>query len=113
MMKLSFPDRCLLLLIAIFLGVIAVRPLFQPNAVSAQTPNTRIYFEPGTHLILAPDKSQQVLGKVAVDLNSGNVWGFPTLADVPYPVAQDATKNTPPVSTPIYLGRFDLSRLSK
>jgi hypothetical protein len=113
MMKLSFPDRCLLLLIALFLGVIAARPLFQPKAVSAQTQNSHIYFEPGTHLILTPDKSRQVLGKVAVDLNSGNVWGFPTLADVPYPVPEDPGKNTPPVSTPIYLGRFDLSRLSK
>ncbi len=113
MMKLSLPDRCLLLLIAFFLGAIALRPFFQPEVARAQTQNTRIYFEPGTHLIVAPDKSVQVVGKVAIDLSNGNVWGFPTLSDLPYPVPDDPVKNTQPVSTPIYLGRFDLARLSK
>jgi hypothetical protein len=50
-------------------------------------------------------------GKVVIDLRTGEVWGFPTLDRVPYPV--DWTKPTPPVSSPMYLGKFDFAKMRR
>ena len=46
-----------------------------------------------------------------IDLQSGDIWGFPTNTDLPYPV--DLINNSPPVSASIYLGRFDLSSMKR
>jgi len=58
-------------------------------------------------MLRTPDGSRQVLGKVVVDMKSGDVWGFPTLSSDPYPV--DVTKAEPPTSKPIYLGKYDFA----
>jgi hypothetical protein len=42
------------------------------------------YFEPGVHPINIPNGGQ-VMGKIAIDLHSGNIWGFPTNSNLPYP----------------------------
>ena len=111
-MKLSTFDRSIFALIAIALAVIAFRPIVRPPAAMAQEEAlSHVYIEPGVHALVAPDKSQQVLGKVVVDLRTGNVWGFPTTTKVPYPV--DSLKNTPPVSYPIYLGKFDFASMQR
>jgi hypothetical protein len=99
----------LLGLIAFFLGIIALRPLAAPTVAWAQSDHTSLYVEPGTTLIRNPDGLQQVEGKVVIDLKSGDIWGFPTLSGTPYPV--DTTRSTPPISDPIYLGKFDLSKM--
>jgi hypothetical protein len=44
-----------------------------------------------------------------IDLRNGDIWGFPTNTDLPYPV--DFVNNTVPVVGAIYLGRFDLSTI--
>jgi hypothetical protein len=84
-------------------------PLVQ--AVQAQTSSPLIYVEPGVTMLRAPDGSRQVLGKVVIDLRNGNIWGFPTAVQEPFPV--DVTKSKPPTSTPFRLGRFDLSVLDR
>ena len=100
-------DRIILTVIAISLAVIAARPLIAPPPVSAQTETPHFYIEPRTTMLHSPAKDRHVTGKVFVDLDTGNIWGFPTITDAPYPI--DATKTTPPVSEPIYLGRYDLA----
>lgn len=100
----------LLTLIAFFLGLIALRPMASPGVVSAQTDRLSLYIEPGTTVIRNPDGLQQVEGKVVIDMKTGDIWGFPTLSGAPYPV--DMTHATPPTSAPIYLGRFDFSRMT-
>ncbi|MBV8834774.1 MAG: hypothetical protein JO108_36740 [Acidobacteriaceae bacterium] len=79
--------------------------------VQAQSFIAPIYVEPGVTMLRAPDGRRQVLGKVAIDLRNGNVWGLPTTVEQPYPV--DVTKSQPPTSTPFRLGRFDLSVLDR
>jgi hypothetical protein len=101
---------CLLTLIALFLGVIALRPVTRPGAVLAQSDYSYLYVEPRTTMIRKPDGSQQVEGKVFIDMRNGDIWGFPTFSGTPYPV--DTTRSTPPVSTPMYLGRFDFSKMT-
>ena len=100
-----------LTIIAVFLAVIAVRPVvLTTNSVQAQTDRPILYVEPGTTTIRSPDGSSQGEGKMMINLRNGEVWGFPTMwAGAPYPV--DSLNNKPAVAKPIYLGRFDISTM--
>jgi hypothetical protein len=63
-------------------------------------------------MLRTPDNSQQVYGKVAIDMRTGKIWGFPTFQQSsPYPI--DVTKSSPPTSHPIYLGKFALADTQK
>ncbi len=86
-MKMDWLVKTLLGVIAVLLGVNALRPLVSPPAVRAQGGEAySFYIEPGVTMLRAPDGSRQVYGKVVVDLRNGKVWGFPTTAqDVPVP----------------------------
>jgi hypothetical protein len=103
-------SKVLLTVIAVLLGIVAFRPLARPTAVQAQSGDFHYYLEPGVVTVRRPDGTQQVEGKMVVDLRNGDVWGFPTLLGSPYPV--DPTRSQPPTSTPIYLGRFDFSKMT-
>jgi len=103
--------EAVLTLIALFLGVIALRPVAHPTAVQAQADCASIYVEPATTFLRKPDGSARVEGKVFIDLRTGDAWGFPTLSGAPYPI--DVGKSEPPVSTPMYLGKFDLSKMRR
>jgi hypothetical protein len=112
-------------------GVYELRPLYQDGAdhyrpalgdrrgpsvscagsAQAQISGAQLYVEPGTTMLRSPDGSRQVLGKVVIDLQSGKIWGLPTLTEAPYPV--NTINSEPPVSHPIYLGRFDFAALNK
>ena len=97
----------LLLVIAVALAAIAIEPLITPRAVQAQVPGEYpLYFEPGVYLLRAPDGTSQIYGKVAVDMRTGKIYGFPTYGQQPYPV--DITTAKPVTSRPIVLGRFAL-----
>src|SRR5690348_9137267 len=102
-------SAAVLTILTILLGIIALRPATNPIAVHAQSDSPSLYVEPGTTMVRSPDGNSKVQGKVIIDLRNGNVWGFPTLSGAPYPV--DPTTSKPPVSTPMYLGKFDLSKI--
>jgi hypothetical protein len=104
--KLDWLLKALLIIIAVFLGVIALRPALTPPAVHAQgAEGYPFYIEPGVSMLRAPDGSRQVYGKVVVDLRNGKIWGFPTLtSDSPYPI--DQVNSTPPTSHPFLLGKY-------
>jgi hypothetical protein len=113
-MRNSATTNILLLVIAMSLIAIALKPLRQPPAAKAQTQSSSlfpVYLEPGTQLIRSPDGSQNVYGKMVVDLETGRVWGFPTLNGLPYPVDTSSTK--PPVSHPVFLGTFAFGDMYK
>ncbi len=107
---LDFYSKCVLTVIGFLLGVIALQPITRPVVASAQSNVGQYYIEPGTNSLRAPDGSAQLQGKVVVDLKTGKIWGFPTLSTAPYPV--DPTRSEPPVSSPMYLGRFDFSKMT-
>lgn len=97
----------LLLIIALALVAIAAKPLLRPAPVAAQTGNNDpFYFEPGVYLLRIPNGGQ-VLGKVAVNLQTGAIWGFPTNNSDPYPTSPLDSKQQ--VSHPIPLGRFAIA----
>ena len=108
---LGLYGKCILTVIAILLAVIAFRPLSSPPVVSAQSSSySYLYIEPRTTTLRKPDGTEQLQGRVVIDMRNGNIWGFPTLTGLPYPV--DTTKSEPPVSSPMYLGRFDFSKVN-
>ncbi len=106
-MKIDWPVKFLLLVIAIATSAIALRPYLAPVAVQAQDEMYPFYFEPGTYMLRAPDGSKNVLGKVVIDRRNGNVWGYPTLSSDPYP--SSGTTTSPVTSHPFLLGKFALS----
>jgi hypothetical protein len=105
--------RVMLVVIALSVGTIALRQLLTPTTTHAQSSDIYpFYIEPGTRMLRAPDNGRQVLGKVVFDLRNGNIWGFPTLTQEPYPI--DATRNTKaPTSHPFLLGKFDFAATNK
>lgn len=102
--------KLILTVIALLLGIVAFRPLVRPAAIQAQSDYSYLYVEPGTTTVRRPDGTRQVDGKMVIDMRTGDVWGFPTTLGSPYPV--DPAHSEPPVSTPIYLGRFDFSKIT-
>ena len=104
--------RALLIVAVVLLGANLVRSFVYPPSAHAQpaVAGYAVYVEPGVRMLRAPDGSKQLLGKVFIDLNNGNVWGYPTFTEQPYPVDVMATK--PPTSRPFLLGKFDLSAMT-
>jgi hypothetical protein len=92
--------------------VLVLRPILQPAPVQAQVSDGHaFYVEPGYTMLRKPDGTGQMYGKMMIDMRTGDIWGFPTLVEGPYPV--DATKTEPPRSHPMYLGRFVLSEATR
>ena len=111
-MKADRQIKALLLAIATFLAVIALRPYFTPaTAYADSSQGYPVFIEPGVTTLRSPDGSKQVLGKVVVDLRNGNVWGFPTISHDPYP--SSATSTSPQTSRPFLLGTFALSDMNR
>ncbi len=101
--------RVALGVIAISLALIAIRPSVSPTTVQAQSPSPNYYIEPGYTMLFKPGGGVSVVGKMVVDLNSGDIWGFATAREGPYPM--DHGRKDPPVVKPMYLGRFDFSQM--
>ncbi len=111
-MKLDWFAKLMLLVIVLFLAVLVFRPFVEPAPVQAQASAGRdFYVEPGYTMLRKPDGSGQMYGKVMIDMRTGDVWGFPTLVEGPYPV--DVAKSDPPKSHPMYLGKFVLGEASR
>jgi hypothetical protein len=103
-MRLDWAMRVSLGVIAISLAVLAFRPVASPPVVKASADAFPFYVEPGVEMLRYPDGSAQVYGKVVVDLRTGKIWVFPTGTQSSYPI--DTTTSTPPVSRPVYLGKY-------
>ena len=110
-MRSNVYTQIVLTIIAVFLGVLAIRPAVHPVTVQAQSESSWLYVEPQTTTIRKPDGTGQMPGRMVVNLRTGEIWGFPTLSDLPYPVNVGSTQ--PPVSEPMYLGKFDLTKVKR
>jgi hypothetical protein len=103
-------SRLVLTVIAVSLGVIhSDRRPSLPRLTPRPTININFTFEPHNSMLRKPDGSQQVQGKIVVDMRNGDVWAFPTLSGLGLPYPTDSGRRRPPVSEPIYLGQFDFA----
>ena len=105
-MQRDLYTKAVLSVIAVALGVIAWEG--QGRTVRAQSSEPRLAFDQEVRRIETPGGGSSLLGRVAIDLYTGNVYGFPTDGN-PYP--RDIMSDKPPVAKPILLGRFDVSAL--
>lgn len=103
--------KTLLTTIALSLAVIACRPLISPRPILAGASSPDLYIEPGVFPLRAADASRSQVGKVVVDLRTGNVWGFPTSPDSPAPFSLLGGSGVT-VSKPFLLGKFDLNAIN-
>ncbi|MDR3674726.1 MAG: hypothetical protein P4N24_04510 [Acidobacteriota bacterium] len=111
-MKIDWFVKFLLLVIAIFLGVIALRPYMAPPKVEAQSGGVYpLYIEPGEVRIGAPDGVHGAIGKLVIDRRNGNVWGFPGFDQVPRPLGESSS--TPLVSHPFLVGKYAFADVDK
>ena len=89
--------KLLLLRLVVLLATLVLRPLFQPAPVEAQSVDGRsLYVEPGYTMLRKPDGSGQMYGKMMIDMRTGDIWGFPTLVEGPYPVDPGKTSRLIP-----------------
>jgi len=104
-MKADRFTKFVLVVIAALLAMIALRPIAQPAPVRAQAEEGYpFYVEPGYTMLRKPDGTAQMYGKMIIDMRNGDIWGFPTLNQSPYPI--DSSQTKPPKSSPMYLGKF-------
>ena len=75
-MKLDWFVKCLLIVIALLLGVMAFRPVVRPVPMLAQGGSPYpFHIEQGRVSLRKPDGTT-TWGKVVVDMRNGDVWGF-------------------------------------
>jgi hypothetical protein len=91
------------------LGLREIGNLVSPATGYAQSSGGSRYFvEPGT-TVIPVDGGGTVQGKVFIDLQTGDTFGFPVFGPkTPYPGRQ-VSEDRPLVVNPVYLGRFNLS----
>ena len=61
------------------------RPAARSAPVHAQADDSYLYVEPQTTMLRKPDGSQQVEGKLVIDMRNRDVWGLPTLSGLGLP----------------------------
>ncbi len=111
MLSVDFYTKMVLTAIALLLAALLFRPVVAPSGVRAQSNSARFYVEPGSTLIRKPSGDLQLPGKVVIDLENGDIWGFPTNQDFFYPV--DYMNKTAPTAPAIYLGRYDFAGMKR
>ena len=111
-MRVDRITKLLLLAIVVFLGVLVFRPVVQPQPVFAQDGAAYPFSIQQGMVTLRKSDGTQTWGKVAVDMRTGDVWGFPMPAqNTPYPVY--GASETPRVSHPMYLGKMAFSEATR
>jgi hypothetical protein len=102
----------LLALIAIALIAIAVRPYIAPAPTEAQSLSAYpFHIEPGVQMLHRAGVTENLYGRVVVDMRNGKIWGFPTGTIDTYPT--NSLDSKPVTSHPLYLGRFAFDEIDK
>jgi hypothetical protein len=102
-MRIDLLKKFLLLMIAISLAAIAVRPYVHPVAARAQSSSDPFYVEPGVRMLRATDGSKPGVRASGVGHADWDDLGFPTYNPDPYPSNGMDTKLQ--VSHPFVLGK--------
>lgn len=96
--------KAALTVIALALVALALRPAIRPATVQAQSDSHSVFIEPGITYLPNPDTRSEVPGKLVIDLKTGEAWGFPMIF---------SNVNKPPISKPIYIGKYDFAAMKR
>ncbi|HVP49127.1 MAG TPA: hypothetical protein VMT32_21185 [Bryobacteraceae bacterium] len=107
-MRTDVYTKILLTAIAIFLGIVALRPLLAPENARAESRTTFAPLQFSESVNEFDSKNGRMVGRLAIDLRTGNVYGFPTDGNF-YP--RNPLKEGIVVSEPVLLGRFNIDKL--
>lgn len=107
-MKSTHYTNVVLTAIAVFLGVLALRPIIAPPVVTAANAVSYAPLQFDESLRKIEYSKGSVMGRIAIDLRNGNIYGFPS-DPLGYPRNPD--KSELAVSDPILLGRFNVDKL--
>jgi hypothetical protein len=111
-MRKEVVTNTLLALIAVALIAIAIRSYIAPPPAQAQSaPAYPFYIEPGVQMLHRAGVTENLYGRVVVDMRSGKIWGFPTGTIDTYPT--NALDTKPITSHPLYLGEFAFEDIEK
>lgn len=111
-MRRDAVTNSLLALIAVALIAIAVRPSIAPGPAQAQSlPAYPFHIEPGVQMLHRAGVTENLYGRVVVDMRNGKIWGFPTGTIDTYPT--NSLDEKPVTSHPLYLGRFAFEEVDK
>ena len=83
-------------------------PLLAPGTGRAESAATFAPLQFSESVDEFDSKSGRMVGRLAIDLRTGNVYGFPTDGNF-YP--RNPLKTEPIVSEPVLLGRFNIDKL--
>jgi hypothetical protein len=104
--------KTLLAVIAVALIAIAIRPYIAPTPAQAQSSSAYpFYIEPGVVMLHRAGVTENLYGRVVVDMRSGKIWGFPTGTIDTYP--SNSLEEKPITSHPLYLGKFAFDEIEK
>jgi hypothetical protein len=104
--------KILLAVIAVALIAIAIRLYIAPTPAQAQSSSAYpFYIEPGVVMLHRAGVTENLYGRVVVDMRSGKIWGFPTGTIDTYP--SNALDSKPITSHPLYLGAFAFDEIEK
>jgi hypothetical protein len=106
--KSDLYTKAVLSVIAVFLGILALRPITAPQSARAESAASCAPLQFDERLRQIEYSKGSAMGRIAIDLRNGNIYGFPTDA-LGYP--RNPGKSEIPVSDPILLGRFNLDKL--
>src|SRR5947208_16885471 len=96
--RIDLYTKVALTAIVLLLGAVAIPPLLNPVPVRAQNEWPNFYVEPG--LTRIPDANTiggETLGKLVINLRTGETWGFPMVT---------TAYREPVVSKPVFNGTF-------
>jgi hypothetical protein len=102
--RIDLYSKVVLTAIALLLGAVAVHPWLAPAPVRAEMEAPSLFIEPGLTRIPDLRGGPETVGKMVIDLKTGDSWGFPMAF---------TTSTEPVVSKPVLLGRFDLSAMKR
>lgn len=107
-MKPDLYTKTVLTLIAVLLVICVVR--LPVATVRAENFESDLRFDPDVHQIDVPGGSASPSGRIAIDIRTGDVYGFPTNGAA-YP--RNLQSNALAISKPILLGRFDFGSIHR
>ena len=102
--RIDLYTKVMLTAVVLLLGVLALQPFLSPAAVKAESEAASLFIEPGLTRIPGQGPNSDTMGKLVIDLRTGEAWGFPTMF---------TNYRESAISKPVYIGRMDFGAMKR